>query len=278
MKGILSAFDMDGKLLWKVDCGKNGKKREGFAGSPTVDGGNVYTFDGHGLLICHDAGTGQKKWSREAREFGGGSHEWGYTESPLVLGDWVIFKPGGKNCIVALDKASGKEVWKSTGFADGVMYSSCISFVFGDVPMLATATGGGLTCVKAKTGELLWKNGSATAPWSVPTPVYGDGYVFWANGYGKGGFCMKLEPDGTAKEAWKTHDMECTVGGFIIDNGYVYGNNPGRLALPRPEDRQEDVERTRHRRRLRSAGPTACSTSSATAAVRRRWRPVRRKG
>ena len=154
-----------------------------------------------------------------------GHHEWGYTESPLVLGNRVIFKPGGKNCIVALDKASGKEVWKSTGFADGVMYSSCVPFVFGDVPMLVTATGGGVTCVKAKTGELLWKNGSATAPWSVPTPVYGDGYVFWANGYGKGGFCMKLEPGGTAKEAWKYHE-DCLVGGFIIDNGYIYGNNP----------------------------------------------------
>lgn len=222
-KGFLFALDGDGKQLWKVECGRRHTKD--FSSLPTVDGNNVYTLDPHGLLICHDAETGKKKWSREARAFGGGHHEHGYTEAPLIFGDTVIFSPGGKNCIVALDKATGNEVWKSSGFADGVMYSSCISYVFNNEPMIVTGTGGGLRCVKAKTGELVWKNGSAVAPWSCPTPVYGDGYVFWANGYGKGGVCMKLQPDGTAKEAWTTKTMDCMSGGYVIDNGYVYGNH-----------------------------------------------------
>ena len=228
-KTILSAFDLEGKLLWKVECGKGGESRA----SPAVDGGNVYTLDLDGLLACHDAETGKKKWSREAKEFAGRSPGGfgGYAESPLVYDNMVIFKPGGKNCIVTLDKATGKDVWKSTGFEARAEYGSTIPFIVGDVPMLVTGTNIGLVCVKAKTGELAWKNGfSAGNTANCPTPLYSDGYVFWANGYGKGGICMKLEADGTAKEAFKTKDMECHHGGFIIDNGYVYGNNGGGFA------------------------------------------------
>ena len=196
-----------------------------------MDGGNVYILDGHGLLSCLDAASGAKKWTRDAKDFGGGAPHWGYAESPLVLGDLVVFKPGGKNCIVALDKATGKDVWKSTGFSAGPEYSSCTPFVHNNVQMLATGTKEGLVCVDAKTGKLLWQNEFAahnTA--NCPTPLYSDGHVFWANGYGKGGIGMKLDADGSAKEAYKTKDMDCKHGGFIIDNGYVYGNNGGGFA------------------------------------------------
>ena len=190
-RAYLSAFDLDGKLLWKVACGRYYKNNfgDGCRGSATVDNGNVYTLDGHGLLTCQDAATGEKQWSRDAvKDFGGDGGHWGYSESPLILGDWVVFKPGGKNCIVALDKVSGKEVWLSTGFEAGKEYSSIIPFVVGDKPMLVTGTSEGLVCVKATTGELAWKNGSyASNTANCPTPAYSAGYVFWANGYGKGG-------------------------------------------------------------------------------------------
>ncbi len=222
-KGTLTALDGNGKVLWTADCGR--QRGQSYPNSPAVDGSNVYTLDANGLLIGHDAENGKKKWSREMREFGGGSHEHGYTESPLVFEDKVIFAPGGKNCIVAFDKNTGKDVWKSTGFADGIMYSSCIGFVFDGKPMIVDGTGGGLRCVNAKTGELLWKDRSCVAPWSVPTPCFGEGCVIWANGYGKGGVCMKLNQDGTAKQAWTSRDMECLTGNYVIDNGYIYASH-----------------------------------------------------
>ena len=61
----------------------------------------------------------------------------------------------------------------------------------------------------------------------MPTPAYSDGHVFWANGYGKGGVCVKLEGRGQASEAYTTREMECHHGGYIIENGYVYGNHSG---------------------------------------------------
>jgi outer membrane protein assembly factor BamB len=41
---------------------------------------------------------------------------------------------------------------------------------------------------------------------------------------------MKLEADGdtvTADVAWTTREMVCHHGGFIIDQGYIYGNHSG---------------------------------------------------
>ena len=65
---------------------------------------------------------------------------------------------------------------------------------------------------------------------NCPTPAYADGYVFWANGYGRGGVCLKLTSDGdaiTAEVAWTTKDMDCHHGGYVIHEGYIYGNDGG---------------------------------------------------
>ena len=85
-KLMLFAFDLDGQLKWKAD---NGDKcdRGGYSGSratPTIDGPNLYLLSGNGRLGCFDARTGEPRWSKEARDFGGDSGGWGYAESVLI--------------------------------------------------------------------------------------------------------------------------------------------------------------------------------------------------
>jgi hypothetical protein len=230
---VLHAFDMDGNLKWKVPHGPAcpGGGYPGSRATPTIDGGNLYLFSGMGLLGCFDARTGKRKWVRDAKEFGGSPGGWGYAESVLILGNLAVFKPGGQNCIVALDKASGRDGWASRGFAAGPEYSSCLAIAEDNQPMIVTGTRGGIVCVNARNGALLWGNDfAANNTANCPTPAYSDGYVFWANGYGKGGICLKLQPGGKVSEAWRTRDMECHHGGYVIDNGYIYGNNGGGFA------------------------------------------------
>jgi outer membrane protein assembly factor BamB len=228
-KMMLYAFDMDGKAKWKAENGPAwGGGPQGARGTPTVDGGKVYLLGGSGTLGVFDAKTGSPVWSKQAKDFGGSPGGWGYAESVLIYKDWAIFKPGGKNCIVALDKATGEKAWASTGTSAGPEYSSCLPFTFDKVPMIVTGTNKGLVCVSADKGEVLWTN-----PWcagntaNCPTPAYSDGYVFWSNGYGKGGICMKLAPGGKAEEAWTTKDLICHHGGYVIQDGYIYGNHNG---------------------------------------------------
>jgi outer membrane protein assembly factor BamB len=231
-KLMLFAMDMDGKSKWKVDNGPTWTKSQpGSRATPTIDGDKLYLLGGTGVLGCYEAKTGKRLWYKEMKEFGGSPHGWGYAESVLILDKMAVVTPGGRNCIVALDKTTGAGIWSSTGFNAPPNYSSCLPFVYDKTTMIVNGTGGGLVCVDAKTGAKLWFDGfSAGNTANCPTPAYSDGHVFWANGYGKGGVCMKLAPGGKATQAWTTQDMVCHHGGYVIHEGYIYGNNGGGYA------------------------------------------------
>jgi outer membrane protein assembly factor BamB len=230
---VLFAFDTKGSPVWRQVHGSAWTRNyPGSRGTPSYGGGRVYLLSGDGLLKCYDAGTGSTRWEVNiARQFGGRPPNWGYSESPLIYGNAVVVTPGGSNCIVALNAATGAPVWTSTGLSDPVAYSSCIAFTFGGVPTIATMTAKGVVAVRASDGRFLWRNDRAagrTAP--CPTPVYSDGYVFGASGYGNGGACVKLSASGgavTATQAWETREMDCHHGGFVIVDGFIYGNHKG---------------------------------------------------
>ena len=225
----LTALNRDGSPKWSKDV-QTGfvNNYPGARSTPTYDNGNVYVETDLGTVGCYDAATGEKQWTRKLSEFGGRPPQWGFAESVLVAGDLAIVTPGGTNCIVALNRKTGATVWASGPFA-AAHYSSPIFVRYQGVEMIVNGTQGGLIAVDAKTGRTLWTNDfSAGNTANCPTPAFSDGYVFWANGYGKGGICLKLDvTDGkvTATEVWRTHDMVCHHGGYIIHDGYIYGNN-----------------------------------------------------
>jgi len=229
---ILFAFDLDGKAKWNVpvDRAWTGSS-PGSRSTPTIDGGKAYVLSGNGVVACVNARTGKGIWSRDLRRLGGRPGTWGYAESVLIHGNLAIAKPGGDNCIVALNKATGKGVWATRGFRAGPEYGSCLPFTFNRTPLIATGTRSGIVCVAAKSGRVMWANKfSANNTANCPTPAYADGHVFWANGYGKGGICLKLGGTGgrvTAKEAWRTRDFVCHHGGYVIHEGHIYGNHSG---------------------------------------------------
>ncbi len=227
---VLFAFDLRGELVWKVAHGPaHDKSYPGSRSTPMIDEGNLYIVSGNGLVGCYDAKTGQGKWSHQLAEFGGTVPEWGYAESVLIYKQLAIVTPGGSRCLVALDKRTGRPVWSSQGFAAGAQYGSCYAFEYQGQPMVVTGTTEGLVCVDPDSGRLLWSNPfSAHNTANCPTPAFADGYVFWANGYGQGGICLKLDVRGksvTATEAWTTREMDCHHGGYIIHEGYIYGNH-----------------------------------------------------
>ena len=224
---VIFALDTDGKPKWKVPhAPAYSKDKPGSRSTPMIDGGRLYLVGGNGLVGCYDIKNGQRIWGHDmVREFGGGVPNWGYAESVLIYGDLAVVTPGGGNCIVALDKKSGRLVWKSQGFQAGAQYSSCYAFTYQGVPMITNGTREGIVGVDPKSGRMLWSNPfSAGNIANCPTPAFADGYVFWANGYNKGGICLKLATSGgrvAAQEAWTTRDMVCHHGGYIIHEGYI---------------------------------------------------------
>jgi outer membrane protein assembly factor BamB len=231
----VTAIDMNGKVKWVKDVAKCYRGYyPGTRSTPTYDNGNLYLETGSGEVICCDARTGTTKWSRDIhKDFKGitpEGHTFGRSESVLIVGDLAIVTPGGEDAfMVALDKKTGKTVWKSPKIS-AAAHTSPIYVVYQGVPIIINGANMGLVCIHAKTGKIQWTRKFAEgARGRVPTPGFvKGGYVYWAVGYGKGGICMKLSASGQkvkAKELWRSEDMDCMVGGFVIHKGYIYGNH-----------------------------------------------------
>ncbi|MBN1808802.1 MAG: PQQ-like beta-propeller repeat protein [Planctomycetes bacterium] len=228
---VLTALDLSGKKLWEQTQGPTDTGQ--YAGSrstPTIDGANLYLMSSKGLLVCRDARTGAPRWSKDLnRDFGGRDPNWGRAESILIYQNLAFATPGRSNCIVALDKLTGRTVWTGNGLSDDVDHVSPIAFEYKNVPMLVTVTRQAMVGVDIRNGRMLWRNtrvNSGTA--NCSSPVFEDGYVFAATGYGSGGACVKLEVGGNdvfAPQVWETKDMVNHHGGYVVVNGYIYGNH-----------------------------------------------------
>jgi len=79
--------------------------------SPVVDGKRVIAWFGSEGIYCYDF-NGKELWHRD---LGAQSHQWGYASSPVLYHNLCLlnFGPGGRSFIIALDKNSGRTVWKS---------------------------------------------------------------------------------------------------------------------------------------------------------------------
>jgi len=233
---MLICLDLKGKEKWRVEQGPKAPNRgyPGARSTPTIDGKLLYVTGGGGLVTCHSTADGKVVWKRHMRsDMGGRVGGWKYAESVLILGKLAIVTPGGSNAIVALDKATGKDVWKSD--ASGTAgYSSCIAITEGGSTIICNGSQSGLMFVDAKTGKELYRNRfAAPNTANVPTPAYSDGYLFWSVGYGKGSICLKVARKAgkwSFKEAWKSRDLNCHPGNYVVANGLVFGKGRGGLA------------------------------------------------
>lgn len=88
-----------GKEHWATTIGPVRHDGAGYPGprsTPAFDEGRLYTLGLNGDLVCLDANSGRIIWRRDlVADFGGAIPNWGYSESVLVDGPWVLFTPGG---------------------------------------------------------------------------------------------------------------------------------------------------------------------------------------
>ncbi len=257
----------DGSVIWKThptneDSQYKHQKGNGARGTPTVDGDRVYALGGGGDLTCLKADSGEVIWSTHfVSDLGGSRPGWGFSESPLVDGDHLIVTPGGsEGCVVALDKLTGKVVWRSGDVPDKAHYCSALVVESHGVRQVIQFTGGGgkksrnrrnnkdaaqdaaaeetsvtarVVGLDAQTGKLLWSyarpaNGTA----NVATPIFHENRVFASSAYNTGGGLVQLTKtnDGfTADEIYFEKKMANHHGGIVLVDGYMYGFGSGGL-------------------------------------------------
>ncbi len=221
----------DGKTIWsaslgpKVDEGRGNGPR----GTPTLDGDRIYVLTENGDLTCLLERDGSRVWSKNIlKEFGGRNPKWLISESPLVDGNRLIVSPGGSSAgIVALDKMTGAEIWRSRDLSDQAGYSSCIAADVGGVRTYINFTSSAAVGVRASDGKLMWRYANvANRVANCTTPIFADNKVFFSSAYDTGGALLNLTAQNNevkAQEAYFTRDMMNHHGGMVLVNGYLYG-------------------------------------------------------
>ena len=224
------AFDREtGRKLWETPNGRRFRNEQGDGprSTPTTDGNLVYAFGGSGELACLDAATGRKVWSISVvQKFGGQTPYWGYSESPLIVGDRIVLNAGGRRAsIVAVDKASGETLWQQPG--DSAGYSSPMLLRTGSLQQVVFFTAERGLAVDPRDGRLLWsydKANNNTA--NIATPIVRGNRVFFSSDYGTGAALVDVKTSGnlaSATEVYFTRDMRNHHASSVLVGSHVYG-------------------------------------------------------
>ncbi len=246
--GIIFAYGLEeqtGKVLWKTKIGESTRHA---LSTPTVDGEYLYALDPDGELSCINARSGDVRWHVDfISEFQGKLQSGrGYGESPLLDGNHLICTPGGDGALlVALEKATGKLVWKTPApvlgdkGGDGASFSSIVKTRVGKIDQYVQLVGRGLIGVACDNGRFLWGYNDISADIAnIPTPIVRNDLVFSANGYNAGSVLLKL----TSKDDNRTlateiyrlqgNQFQNHHGGVIALGEYIFGGHGSNNGLP----------------------------------------------
>ncbi len=123
---VLICVGTDGKERWKRKVGKalgksRGDEGDGAGASPSTDGKHVFAFVESGEIASFDF-DGNEVWKFDAQErYGKFKIAFGLHSTPVLDGDRLYqqFIHDGGAWVVAIDTATGKDVWKVARPSDG---------------------------------------------------------------------------------------------------------------------------------------------------------------
>lgn len=253
----LLAFCFDAKTgnqIWKKKVAESSREtpRNNLATpSPVTDGKNVYFMFGSGDIAGFDF-SGELLWSRNIEEeYGNISQKYGYSSSPLLFGDklYVLVlrrdtsyrSPQGANLdsfLLALDAATGKEIWKQTRPSDVQdesldSYTSPILFKNGQRTEILNIGASLITSNDAETGKEIWRYKYPENPKkkemdrNITSLTTGDGLIFAIPPRGDMGLlALKTGGEGLLTDsdiAWKFEgpSPDCSTPLFYKENVYV---------------------------------------------------------
>lgn len=187
--------------------------------TPSVAGEFVYVSEREGVLQCLKAADGTLVWQKNlTKELALTIPQWGFSSSPLLVGDELIVNYG---TVCAFDPQSGALRWK-TGKSYGDAYSTPVACTFGGQEALAVFGGSGLALL-AKGGKEL-----GFTPWKTQydvnamTPIVLGERLFLSSGYDKG--CALLDLAGKTPEVlWESKVMRNQMSGAVPWKDHLYG-------------------------------------------------------
>ncbi len=184
-KERLHCFDeKTGKVLWLFsyeepygDWAYVPERGAGPTATPIVEGDRIYTVGANGRTHCIDVKTGAVSWIKDL------GHVYTIAEmqcrpSPLIAGSQLIVYTGAKPnaTVLALDKLTGKEIWKALD--EPVSSSSPIVINSGGKRQLIVWSNASLASLDPANGHTFWRERMVTSGNdSVATPLFRENHL-----------------------------------------------------------------------------------------------------
>jgi outer membrane protein assembly factor BamB len=200
--------------------------------TPVIEAGRVYVHFGSYGTACLDTATGRVLWQRRDLPC---NHWRGPASSPILYHNLLILQFDGYDYqyVVALDKKTGKTVWRHDrtidyGTTNGDLkkaFSTPSIYTINGKPELLSPAAVATTALDPETGTVLWRvyhgGMNVTAP-----PQYGLGLVFLCTGDG-GLKLLAVRPEGhgnITKKAivWKSRRNVPSRSSPLLLDGLLY--------------------------------------------------------
>jgi outer membrane protein assembly factor BamB len=199
----------EGKELWRFKESRRIRPNHGITRSvPATDGKYVFALDPKAVLHALDAATGKEIWRKNfVKDYGAKIPPWYNGQNPLIEKDRVLVAPVGSSAlVVALDKATGKEIW-STPNPEGwlLSHASLMPAKLGGVDQYLFSVLQGTVGVAAADGKLLWHFPFKFNISVSPSPLaIDDERVYVTAAYDSGGAMFRVKRDG---ESFTTEEI-----------------------------------------------------------------------
>ena len=229
--GIYSRSLKDGKVLWHYKEPRVIRPNHAITRTvPAVDGKLVYSLDPKLGLHAFDAATGKQLWFRNlVADYKSVIPPWYNGQNPLLDGNRLIVATGGDAIMVALDKVTGKEIWRAPNPSKHTLtHSSVMPVTIGGVKQYLYGTLNGPLAVSTD-GKLLWEHRRKFNVAVAPSPIAADGgRVFMTGSYDAGSVMVRVQNGGgtfTSSTAFdmKMNEWNSEVHTPIVFKGHLFG-------------------------------------------------------
>ena len=230
---VLAYDSRNGKLLWErtaydgIMWDDRHKKNTYASNTIATDGKLLYAFFEAPGIYAYDF-NGKQLWKASLGNIAKGGM--GPGTSPVIFEDLVILQidqeMGAGSAIVALNKNTGKEVWRTQRNTRRSWGTPLIVRTPQRVELLATGAEM-IAAYDPRTGKELWRSVPGLQNHPIPSTVAGHGLAFFSSGYpGKRVLAIRPGRDGdvTGTDAlvWRYDKGTSYVASPVLHGNYLY--------------------------------------------------------
>ncbi|MCG8652918.1 MAG: PQQ-binding-like beta-propeller repeat protein [Pirellulales bacterium] len=247
---LLAIDTASGAVKWKAALGTNrgGKHAKGSGSnpSPVVDGDSVFAYFRSGDLACVSL-AGEVRWHINLQdEFGEDTLWWDLGSSPTVTKSAVVVAvmQSGPSYLIALDKKTGKQLWKTDRMLDAPeeaaqSYATPLAVEVDGKEVIAVMGADHLTLHSADDGKEIGRLGGFNPTGhkffrSISSPVAAGNIIVCPYARGETVTAVRMDQliagKGRDAIAWFRDDLGSDVPTPAIKDGKVYVVGDGRAS------------------------------------------------